>query len=302
MSQLRLRIFDGSRQLFSAPKKFLVRIVDGNQKQHIWAEYASNDITFSLPFFDNLGDNYSVLVSTDGYKQAGIFPVKLSNAYVRTLDVMLVSTTPGFSFVNARWETVRSKYPFLASDVENAAGKARYETLLDTSERSLACFLNLAAAMEEIPLSQGTPLSYIKQLRWDQDFKPAQDRFFSWCDRQLIDQVRIGTSMGQFCEEPAPGLLHPGATHSWKQERFGEANVQLTFHEGDVQVIGGTECVTLEVDIDYYRDPLAHAILEVVPNGLTHALTDPVEVYVLRWMAGQMAGVPEFAPLYTVTN
>lgn len=58
----------------------------------------------------------------------------------------------------------------------------------------------------------------------------------------------------------------------------------------------------LEPDIDYYRDPLAHFLLEVTPNGLTHALTDPVEVYVLRWMAGRMAGVAEFAPVYVVTG
>jgi hypothetical protein len=50
-----------------------------------------------------------------------------------------------------------------------------------------------------------------------------------------------------------------------------------------------------------YRDPLAHVLLEVIPNALTHTLTDPTEVYVLRWIAGQTAGIREFAPLYTIT-
>jgi hypothetical protein len=45
----------------------------------------------------------------------------------------------------------------------------------------------------------------------------------------------------------------------------------------------------------------AHTILEIIPNGLTHTLTDPAEVYVLRWIAGRTAGIPEFAPLYTIT-
>jgi len=301
MSKLRLRIFDGSRQLFSKPQDFLVKIVDGNQKQQIWKDYSSNDITFELPFFDNLGDNYSVLVSAKGYKDAGFTPVKLSNSYTKTLDVMLIPNTPGFNFATARWNTVKTKYPFLASDVNDAEGGQRYDMLLDSSERSLACLLNIIEAMSQIPLSQGTPLSYIKQLRWDGDFKPAQDRFFSWCDRELIDQVRIGADEGHFSEEPGPGLLHPGATHSWKQIRFGEANVQLTFHENDTKTIDGVECVALETDIDYYRDALAHIFLEVAQNGLTHSLTDPVQVYVLRWMAGRMAGVPEFDPLYIVT-
>jgi hypothetical protein len=67
-------------------------------------------------------------------------------------------------------------------------------------------------------------------------------------------------------------------------------------------VINGVKCVTVEPDIDYYRDPAAHLILELIVNGLTHSLTDPVEVYILRWVAGQHAGVPQFAPLYTLTS
>jgi hypothetical protein len=38
----------------------------------------------------------------------------------------------------------------------------------------------------------------------------------------------------------------------------------------------------LEPDIDYYQDLAAHALLEVIANALTHSLTDPTEVYVLR--------------------
>jgi hypothetical protein len=304
MSQLRLRIFDGTRDLFSLTAQLLVRIVDGNQKQQFRDFIKSNDLTFELPFFDNFGDNYSVMVSADGYKDAGFFPVKLSNKFVKTLDVMLVSRNPGFSFAGAQWPAAKAKYPFLGSDVSDAAGKKRYDDLLDQTPLALACFLNLTEAMSDIALPQKTPLDYIKQMRWDNNFKPARDRFFSYCDAELIHQVRAAADAGQFSEEAAPGLLHPGATHSWKQVQFGEANVQLTFHESaaDHATIDGTDCVTLEVDIDYFRDALAHFFLEVTVNKLTHALTDPVEVYVLRWMAGRMAGVPEFAPLYTVTD
>ena len=154
--------------------------------------------------------------------------------------------------------------------------------------------------MSQINLAQGTPLDYLRQLRWDAPFAPAQDRFFAWCDVALIDQVRRAAAEHKFAPENDPGLFHPGATSSWKQVQFGEANVQLTFHENDKMTIGGTSCVMVEPDIDYYRDLAAHTILEVIPNALTHTLTDPVEVYVLRWIAGQTAGVPGFAPLYTL--
>jgi hypothetical protein len=286
------------------PAQFLVRIVDGNQKQQFWDFIKSNELIFELPFFDNQGDNYTVMISADGYKDAGFFPVKLSNQYVKTLDVMLVSQNPGYNFAGARWPMAKALYPFLGGDVSDAAGEKRYDDLLDQTPAALACFLNLTEAMSDIALPQKTPLDYIRQMRWDAAFMPAQDRFFSYCDAELIHQVRDAAAAGKFSEEPAPGFLHPGATHSWKQVQFGEANVQLTFHENaaDHKTIDGVDCVTLEVDIDYFRDALAHFFLEVTVNKLTHALTDPVEVYVLRWMAGRMAGVPEFAPLYTVTD
>ncbi len=302
MSKLELRIFDGSRQLFSAPANFLVTIFDGNQKQLYRDFLQSNTKSFDLPFYDNFGDNYRVIVSADDHKQAGFFPVVLSNKYSRALDIMLVPNDPGFSFVNGRWEAASAKYPFLANGVDNAAGAARYDMLLDQQERSLACFLNLAEAMRQINLTQGTPLSYIKQLRWDSPFAPAQDRFFAWCDPELINQVKIAAAAKQKQFAEAPAGLHKGATSSWKQIQFGEANVQLTFHENDHQVIDGVNCIMVEPDIDYYKDPEAHILFEVALNELTHSLTDPVEVYVLRWMAGQQSGMPEFAPMYTITS
>jgi hypothetical protein len=40
----------------------------------------------------------------------------------------------------------------------------------------------------------------------------------------------------------------------------------------------------------------AHTLFEVIPNTITHGLTDPKKVYALRWVAGRYTGVPEFAP------
>lgn len=82
-------------------------------------------------------------------------------------------------------------------------------------------------------------------------------------------------------------MFNPGATRSWKQIQFGEANVQLTFHENDKKKTNGVNCVQLEGDIDYYKDLLAHALIELATNTPTHSLTDPRHVYVLRWIAGR---------------
>lgn len=302
MSKLRLQIFDGSRQLFSPVVPFLVTIIDGNNKQLFRNYIQANQSDFDLPFYDNDGDNYSVVVWANGFKQAGFMPVPLSNGYMRPLDIMLISDSPGFNFAGAKWHAVSSRFPFLAGDLDGDAAGTRYDDLMETKEESLACFLNLGEAVSQIPLAQGTPLDYIKELRWDGDFAPANDRFFAWCDPTLIDQVKIGEKAGIFAVENNPGLFHHGSTSSWKQIQFGEANVQLTFHENDKKTINGLECVMVEPDIDYFKDLGAHAIFEVIPNGLTHSLTDPTQVYVLRWTAGRAAGVPEFAPMYTVTS
>lgn len=302
MSKLELRIFDSSRQLFSAPANFLITITDGSRNQQVRDYFQANDITFELPFYDNFGDNYSVIVWAEGYQQAGFMPVTLSDQFTRILDLMLIPDKPGFSFVNARWDEVNAAFPFVGNGVDNATGAARYEQLLGQQEKCVACLLNLGEAMSQIQLSQGTPLEYIKQLRWDGEWAPKQDRFFAWCDPALINQVKIATSKGMFAPELNPGIFHGGATSSWKQIQFGEANVQLTFHENDHQVVDGVDCIMVEPDIDYYKDLGAHAIYEVIPNAITHSLTEPAQVYVLRWIAGQQAGVPEFKPMYTITS
>jgi hypothetical protein len=133
---------------------------------------------------------------------------------------------------------------------------------------------------------------------WDNTF--ARDRFFGWADPKLIDQVKLATLQGGFAPEIDPAIFHPGATSSWKQIQFGEANVQLTFHEGQTKQIDGINCIMIEPDIDYYKDLAAHFFLEVVVNAITHTITDPKQVYLLRWIAGQHSGVPNFNPPYVI--
>jgi len=96
--------------------------------------------------------------------------------------------------------------------------------------------------------------------------------------------------------------FHSAATSSWKEIQFGEANVQVTFHKGETATIGNVACVMVEPDIDYFKDLGDLALCEAIPNALAHSFTDLVNVYVLRWIAARMAGVPEFVPRYTVTS
>ena len=57
MSKLKLRIFDGTRQIFAATTNFLITIIDGNQKQ-LYRGYRNTALSdFDLPFYDNFGNN-----------------------------------------------------------------------------------------------------------------------------------------------------------------------------------------------------------------------------------------------------
>ncbi len=72
-----------------------------------------------------------------------------------------------------------------------------------------------------------------EDILWDESL--AQDRFFGYADKSIVDRVRRAAMQHEFAPEPNPGLFHPDATSSFTQIQFGEANAQLTFHEKDIK-------------------------------------------------------------------
>jgi hypothetical protein len=261
---------------------------------------ASSVVFKGLPFNNNFIDNYTVVVSAPGSQQVGFTPLTISPHMPAPVDLMLLPDEPGFDFSEAKWDLLRTKAeydPFLASGVSTeSAASERYMDVLENRPKSLACLLNIVTAMQQIHLRSGTPLTYLRELFWDESM--AADRFFAWAGTDFVPHVEYNAAQGQFESEPGAAVFHPGATRSYKQKRFGEANVQITLHENDTKTIKGKRCIKVEFDIDYYRDPLAHAILEVLYHRLTGAVTDPRQVYVLRWVAGRGAGKPDFNPPY----
>lgn len=296
-SSIAVRVFTGERRLFGSPLELLLTARDGFGVVHYRGFVTSPQAVLrDLPCFDNMGDRYTVLAWAKGFIQAGFTPVTLSPNQEARVDLMLVHRDASYNFQMTRWESLARSHPKIASLLETA------ERTLDLIERhpaSLACFLNIAEAAAQIRLRAGTALDYLVQLPgagWMQ-----ADRFFAWADRRLAEDLARAAAAGQFAVEPAPGVFHKGATRSFKQTEFDEANVQVSLHENDVRFIAGKECIKVELDIDYYKDAGAHALLEVIPNTLTGSRTDPRQVYVKRWMAARNTGAPEFAPPYAVT-
>jgi len=302
-SSLVVRIFDGTGQMFPAGTQVLLSVTDGNQKQVVRDYFTTGKVRIQgLPFYDNFGDNYAVIAFIEGYRQAGYAPVRLSPSEDATVDLMLIPRNPSFNYAGLSWSAAKAKLPFLAplSGRSDADARERFSQLMETNgSKSLACMLNLVTAMQAIDLDGRSPVSFIRQIRWDYKF-PAQDRFFAYCDATLVDAVRAAAAKGAFEPEHGSEIFHPGATLSWKQVEYPEANVQLTFHTNPIDCVPGSGWVTLEPDIDYYKDLAAHSILEVCRNGLTGSLTEPADVFVLRWIEQRRLGRPDFAPGYTL--
>lgn len=308
-----MNIVDGTRKPLPDAVKWSARIHDArtpNEWQMVNVNGAgSAELVKGLRWFNNLFDNYTLIVNAKGYEDAGWMPVRISPAKPAVLDLMLIQKDARLNFSGADWKTLDSLRPRFAEIISAGINDAseRYGNLIEEHEGLLlACLLNLLTAMSQITLpSEKSPLDYYWQPIWDNpQFPMAQDRFFAYVDEALVDDVVKAEKTGSFGEEKNPGTWHPGATLSYKQLQFDVTNVQLTFHQGNTKRIQGPEgpvdCVVVEPDIDYYKDLLSHGLMEVMPNLFSGGLTDPRTVYVLRWMAGQQAG-SDFNPLYTMT-
>ena len=301
-----VNVFDGTRELYSDTPQLLITVRDGNQKVLSRDFQDKSSVFFTgLPLFDNFGDDYTFLAAADGYKDAGFFPVKLAKNVDQIVDLMLIPNSNSFNFAQARWNVLgntRSEFKDLfrnGAATDDEAAK-RYGDL-EEGGAVLACLLNITTAMQQIHLPQKTAFDYLKRVIWDRQGPSAmaQDRFFAWADPELIEQIKQAMQHKPKTIDNAPAGLHPGATRSYKQILFGEANVQLTFHENDKLEVDGVNCVMVEPDIDYFKDAGAHLLLEVAVNAFG-SVTDPKAVYALRWIAGRHAGIPEFDPLYTI--
>jgi hypothetical protein len=245
-----IKLVDGTRQPLPATVQWSAKIFDGRSP----SEWQENDITGSgsaelvkgLTFFDNFFDNYTVIVSANGYQGAAWKPVHIDPAKPAAVDLMLIPKDAHLNFSGASWQTLNSVRPrfaqILSTSINDA--EARYNNLKDQSEGLvLACLLNLLTAMSQITLpSNKGPLDYYWQPIWDDpQFAMAQDRFSAFVGEALVDDVVMTTEVGGFPDEKDPGIFHPRATLSHKQTKFDVTNVELTFHQSNAKTSQGPD-------------------------------------------------------------
>jgi hypothetical protein len=307
-----VRIVDGRRKSFAASRDSLLRILDGRKQQVVapWVKGGAINVT-GLPYHDNLDDRYTVFVHSKGYTDGAVFPVQLKERASVDANVMLLPEDGAFHF--KKWADLKNTdarlMQLLTNGTDNAA--QRYSDTLEKSPQELGALLTIATAVRDISLADSTsPLSFYWEVMWD---RLAPDRFWAWVEEGLADKIQKLAELDAFAAEADPGHWHPGtadgkigpSTRSWKQTRFDVTNVQLSFHEKNRAERTDSngrkvQCVAVEPDIDYYKDLLAHGLLEVLPNKVTKGKTDPRMVYQLRWMAALQEGLPAFDPPCTI--
>jgi len=324
-----LNVYDGRRQLLDKSVHWSAQAIDGRslneRKTLTFPNLSGGSVLLNVPFFDNFGDDYTIIVNADGFEMGAWRPVRVSKLAPVTMDILLLPRKGALHFAGATWDKVSALRPNVAKMIRASsptpqAAAAMYAGGFEKRPASIGCFLNLVTAMADLQLPSGkNVLDYYWNVCWPQgdpntpawiqqfDGVMKQDRFFCYVDQAILADVQAGAKLGAFSKEPSPEKWgHIGATESYKQTQFDVANLQLTFHGRDTATFQDenhnlVQCVKIEPDIDYYKDLGAHGLLEVIPNTITHGLTDPKVVYMLRWMAAKREPhLPEFNPLFTV--
>jgi hypothetical protein len=275
-ARLRVRLFDGARQPLAGLDALITIFAGQRQLYRDFQRAPEVEFSFDKPH------TLRVLAHVKHYRDSGFAPVPLTANAESALELMLLPRGGGFHFAQARWPKLKAEWrAFLGP-------RASYEDTLESRPVAMATMLNIFAATENLGL-----LSQFRSIEWN---TIRNDRFFCWADRALVDFLTSHPK--RFRRSPAAS--HPGATRTFKQTDFNEANIQYSLHENAPAPAGLDGAVRVECDMDYYKDQGAHFLLEVLPNRLTGTRTNPAIVYMLRWMAGRRAGDAEFAPPYVV--
>src|SRR5437667_10199920 len=102
-----INLVDGTRQPLPANVKWTAKLDDGRAPSE-WRLVdikgtGSAELIKALAYFDNFFDNYTVIVSAQGYEDAAWMPVHISPAKPAPVDLMLIPKDAHPNFSGADW-------------------------------------------------------------------------------------------------------------------------------------------------------------------------------------------------------
>jgi hypothetical protein len=213
-------------------------------------------------------------------RQQGANEVEVKDVFMR---LMLVPRKPTSSDLDDGFDRLQDRgSPFVTPNT--GLGKQSFLALEDAAKMA---FLNLEAKLRETRLN-GTPLlNFTEAVRL-----VAVDRIFLFMRSEVKQLVQASSDFSSAPGHKAPKntpVTLPAHPDSWKHQRFGAGNLQLSFSKTAEALPGGnssTQVFSVDADIDLSRG-LEH-VGEWLDNKFIHPSrkTDQTQVYALLFGQG----------------
>jgi len=238
------------------------------------------------------GQNYSLLASADGCRDAGLYPVKPLAGREIQAALMLVPSRPApdlASFSFAALEAVSAKF----HQALTAAGITEAAFAALPPER-IAGALNVEAKLRGTSLAGARAVDFVVRAGGPEHQgtdSVEQDRIFAWVDKTMPAKVREDIRQSKQksfreLDEAENEVFHRGYPVSFKQ-RVPFGSLQLSF----ARRAGDNDLLAADIDIDLFTD-IGH-FGEVLRNHILSQKTDPFTVYRMLFDQG-------IVPLYTL--
>jgi hypothetical protein len=159
-----LNVYDGKRQLLDKAVRWSAQAIDGRgldvRKTLTFPNLSGGSQLLNVPFFDNFGDNYTIIVMAEGFQTGAWRPVTVSGSGPVTADILLLPNHGAFNFAMATWDQLSRSRPNVAKMISAgcpnlAAAGAMYSNAYESHPLAIACFLNLITAMADMQLPSG---------------------------------------------------------------------------------------------------------------------------------------------------
>src|SRR5262245_13071629 len=131
-----ISFYDCTRQLVAPGTRVLLTVTDGNKRTVFRDFVQGTTVTMDVPFFNNFGDQYTVLASPDKGLDAGFFPVMVSPTVDRPVFLMFLPNKNESEFNFAPWKQLQQHSPRLVELFSQGGGdlrkaQQRYEDLME---------------------------------------------------------------------------------------------------------------------------------------------------------------------------
>jgi hypothetical protein len=260
---INLTMYSADRTLWSHGKVRIQVIDPFSDSEVLMAEDTAAGPTALLEsVLADKGRIYAILVSAEGYRQAGIYPVKARANGLVQAAVMLLPEKARFEFPQPLLSRLKTYSPvFWAALV---AGGMTDASLADMEPERLACVLNIEAKLRNTRVTGIPAMEFVRGIEGAGGI--GADRLHARLDRMLIEKLQAEAAGGNFVALTGPRETFP---LSFKQ-RVPFGSLQLSFSESD-----NGELVDAEINIDLWPDiePLGRFLRAVISRQAADSFT-----------------------------